>query len=658
MCGFAGLILSPRGAVDASVLEEVLRRLAHRGPDDSGWLEWGPRGLRGGRELAASGATDAELVLLHRRLSILDLSSAGRQPMTTPDGRLSIVFNGEIYNFVELRAELERLGERFHSGCDTEVLLAAFARWGRGALERLVGMFAFAVLDTGTRTVFLARDPFGIKPLYYTRWAHGLAFASQIGALLALPGVDRAACAQRVYDYLRFGITDNGGETFFAGIRQLPAGHLLELPLDGRREPEPEPEPYWRPRVDSTLELSFAEAAERVRELFLESVRLHLRSDVPVGAALSGGIDSSSIALVMRELAGPGLELHAFSYLSDDPPLSEERWIRIASRAAAATTHTVTPTLADLPAGLDEAIEAHEEPFESTTMCVQLRVARLAREAGIKVVLNGQGADELLGGYSIALTARLASLVRQGRWLEAGRFLRRLRDLPQDRSLRGLARAEGLVVPSALRPLARKLLAGPLVPPWLDSAWAERNGVVAKSPWAASGRHVLRERLILDVTETKLPMLLRYEDRNWMAHSIECRVPFVTPQLGSFLLSLPESYLVAPDGTRKAVFRAAMRGLVPDEILDRKDKIGFLTPERLWLLELREWVDGIYRSDAATRVSAIDVPALRADWERAARAGPAAVDARFWRCLSLIRWADLFDVSFDRPGDQRSRLSA
>ncbi len=643
MCGFAGLALSKPGVVEAPLLRELLRRLAHRGPDDSGWLAAGPEGLRAGRRV--DGDLAGEAILLHQRLSILDLSPAGHQPMTTRDGRYSIVFNGEIYNYVELRAELEGLGERFSSGSDTEVLLAAYARWGAEALPRLTGMFAFAVLDRQQRRLFLARDPFGIKPLYYGRWRHGFAFASQIGALLALPGVGTGANPRRVHSYLRFGITDNGADTFFADVSQLPAGHSLEVSLNGPTAAEPVR--YWQPALNGTLDLSFSEAAARLRELFVESVRLHLRSDVPVGAALSGGIDSSSIAVVMRELGGPDLELHAFSYVSDDPPLSEERWIRLAGAAAGATVHAVTPAPSELVAGLDRAIEVHEEPFESMTMYVQLRVAQLAHEAGIKVVLNGQGADEVLGGYTISLTARLASLVRQGRWIEAALFLGRLRGQPVERSLRSLVRTEGLVVPSPLRGLARRMLAEPPMPAWLRAGWFEESGVTPPKPWAPKGRNILRERLALDLEQTRLPMLLRYEDRNWMAHSIECRVPFLTPRLVGFLLSLPEKYLVAPDGTRKAVFRAAMRGLAPDEILDRKDKIGYLTPERLWLLELRDWVEGILASPAAERALPLDPAAVRADWEAAVRGGPAAVESRFWRCLNFVRWVDRFDVSFD-----------
>jgi asparagine synthase (glutamine-hydrolysing) len=241
MCGIAGLTFERGGHADPGVLNCAMQRLAHRGPDDQGWLTFGREGVRRGRAAPEPAAVD--VALLHRRLSIIDLSSGGWQPMSTPDDRFHIIQNGEIYNYLELRAELERRGVRFRSSSDTEVLLAAYATWGADLLPRLVGMFAFAVLDVAERRLFLARDFFGIKPLYYARWQHGIAFASEIKALLAIPGVRREVHPQALYDYLRFGLTDHGPDTLFAAIRQVPPGHYLEVALDAATEPEPRR--YW-----------------------------------------------------------------------------------------------------------------------------------------------------------------------------------------------------------------------------------------------------------------------------------------------------------------------------------------------------------------------------------------------------------------------------
>jgi asparagine synthase (glutamine-hydrolysing) len=623
----------------------LLRLLEHRGPDDHGWLALSREGVRLGR--GHSCPSEAEVLLLHRRLSILDLTDAGWQPMGTPDGRHYIVFNGEIYNYLELRAELEVLGHVFRSRSDTEVLLHAYTEWGQQALSRLVGMFAFAILDTHARRLFLARDCFGIKPLYYTHATAAFAFASEIKALLELPGRSRRADPQRLFDYLRHGRTDHGGGTMFADVCQLPAAHYLEVSLD--RPGEVCPVRYWQVSLDEPLDVSLEAAAARLRELFLESIRLHLRSDVPVGAALSGGIDSSAIVTAMRQVE-PRLEIHTFSYVAEDPALSEERWVDVVGRGAGAVLHKVQPTPDELIAELDELIYQQEEPFGSTSIYAQHRVFRLAREAGITVMLDGQGADELLGGYRPYLAARLASLARQGRWTEASRFLVRAARQPGTGGIgRILLQTGSLLVPAGAQAQARRLAGKPLMPPWLNARWFAEHGVRPQIPHSNGMREVLHDQLHQTLVETSLPMLLRYEDRNSMAHSIESRVPFLTTPLVEFILRLPEEYLIAADGTSKNVFRRAMRGIVPDAVLQRRDKIGFATPEQAWLAKLRPWVDKTLAGEAARRIPALHGPGVQREWT-AVLQGRKPFDFRVWRWVNLIRWAERFGVTFgDEP---------
>jgi asparagine synthase (glutamine-hydrolysing) len=641
MCGIAGMVWA-EPAVPRACAADVLRLLAHRGPDDHGWLLLTPQGVHRGR--GDPGNVCAEAALLHRRLSILDLSDAGWQPMSTPDGRYHIVYNGEIYNYVELRRQLEGLGHVFRSRSDTEVLLAAYARWSRQALGRLLGMFAFAVLDSRARTLFLARDFFGIKPLYYTQLPGGFAFASEIKALLDLPGLKRAVNPHRLYDYLRFGLTDHGSQTLFAAVRQLPAAHCLEVALD--RPGEARPVRYWQVDLNDRLDLSLDEASRRLRELFVENVRLHLRSDVPVGAALSGGIDSSAIVTAMRHLE-PRLDLHAFSYVADDAAVSEERWIDTAAAAARAVVHKVQPAAADMVADLDRLVYQQDEPFGSTSIYAQDRVFRLAREAGVTVMLDGQGADELLGGYRPYLAARLASLLRQGRLGRAYGFVRRAARLPGSGGWkRLLAHAGSLALPPCLKGWALRLAGRGRLPAWLNGTWLASHGVRARPRRAApAAAEVLRQELRQSVVETSLPMLLRYEDRNSMAHSIESRVPFLTVPLVDFVLRLPEEHLIGRDGTSKNVFRLAMRGLVPDAVLDRKDKIGFATPEQRWLGVLGPWVDKTLRSDAAHQIPALHAAEMRREWQEI-QEGRQPFDFRVWRWVNLIRWAERFAVTF------------
>jgi asparagine synthase (glutamine-hydrolysing) len=636
MCGIAGITRTSHG--DVSWITSALDRLRHRGQDDAGWLVRSEAGLERGRD---GRHLSGDLALMHRRLAIIDLTELGWQPMSSHDGRFEVVFNGEIYNFLELRDELRLLGHDFHSESDTEVLLAAWQRWGTTCLNRFVGMFAFALLDSLANRLFLVRDFFGIKPLYYCRWDDGIGFASEIPSLLELPGVSRRANPDRVYQYLRFGVTDHADQTMFADVSQLPAAHYLEVDLASDQVSRPVR--YWTPGTFEPSTLSFQAAAERVRELFLESVRMHLRSDVPVGAALSGGIDSSAIVMAMRYLE-PDLEIHAFSYIADDPNLSEERWVDLVGAASGAQVHKLKPSPFELIEDLDHLVRVQGEPFGSTSIYAQYRVFQLAQRAGIKVMLDGQGADELLGGYPLYSGARFASLVRQGSWSNAVSFLRAASGKPG----RGGLWRSGLsfLIPEKLQPFAWRLIGRDLNADWLNSGYFEAHEVVPARFRVHQENQVLRAELIHSVIEGNLPMLLRFEDRNSMAYSLESRVPFLTPAFADLLLSLPESYLIAPDGTTKAVFRAAMRGIVPDAVLDRQDKIGFVTPEHGWVEKMGTWLNDLIQSDAAKCTKALNIEVVKRDMN-AFLQGHRSLDSHMWRWMNLIAWTRAFDVDFD-----------
>jgi asparagine synthase (glutamine-hydrolysing) len=309
--------------------------------------------------------------------------------------------------------------------------------------------------------------------------------------------------------------------------------------------------------------------------------------------------------------------------------------------AARVIPHVVRPTPEELVADLDALIAAQDEPFGSTSIYAQYRVFALAKQAGIKVMLDGQGADELLAGYRPFLATALAGHVRQGRWLAAVRLIDGARRLP-GMDLPGLcARTAALLVPSAAQAPLRRVIGRDEVPTWLDGAWFRDRGVDTRK--RAHGTSGLRAELRDGLVEATLPALLRYEDRSSMAHSIESRVPFLTPRFADLVLGLPEDHLIAGDGTTKAAFRAAMRGLVPDAILDRKDKIGFATPERRWLTALAPWVDRLLAGEVARALPVLHVHRVTAEW-RAVRDGRGAFDFRIWRWLNLIRWVELRGV--------------
>jgi len=640
MCGIAGFVFR-KGEAHRPPVSAILDQLRHRGPDDQGYSAYSEGSTTFGRDWADPGG-DPEVIFLHRRLSILDLSQAGSQPMGTKDGRYFITFNGEIYNYLELRDELEHLGHKFESRCDTEVLLAAYAAWGHESLRKLVGMFAFAILDTVQRTLFLARDFFGIKPLYYACADNSLVFASELKTLLEFGGVSRQVNANRLFSYLRRGICDFGAETLLADVLQLPPAHCLEVALD--RDWESRPVCYWEPATKCRDDLSFEQAAEQLRALFLKSVALHLRSDVPVGSALSGGIDSSSIVMAMRHLE-PGIDLHTFSYIADDDRLNEEKWVDIVGQAAGSHAHKVRPAAAELVADFDQLSYMQDMPSASTSLYAQYCVFRAARQAGIKVMLDGQGADEMLGGYSYFRGARLASLVRQMRWREAAAFLSQVSRFPDTSTFLLLQDALDHLLPALAQVPLRKLVGKDLAPSWLNLSWFHRKGVVPHlNRQGYKSSQVLQEKLRREIVE-HLPSLLRYEDRNSMAFSIESRVPFLTPELVDFVLSLPEQYIIAPDGTSKAVFRCAMRGIVPDSILDRKDKIGFATPERTWLSAASVWIQQQFDADVAAEIPAVRLDVVSRDWQEI-RQGQRTFSSAVWRCLNLIAWTKRFQIQY------------
>jgi asparagine synthase (glutamine-hydrolysing) len=477
--------------------------------------------------------------------------------------------------------------------------------------------------------VHLARDPFGIKPLYYATWAGGLAFASEIKALLELPQVSRRADPQGVYDYLYQGLVDHDEHTMFADVRQLPPGSYVSVAVATAR-PGPV-QRYWQPQPLERTSLSFRGAVDELRELFLDSIRLHLRSDVPVGAALSGGVDSSSIVAAMRQVAGADLDLRTFSFVADEEAIDESRWANLVAEAAGAQRHLVHVETDEFIRDLDHLIRVQDQPFASTSIYAQHRVMQAARASGVTVMLDGQGADELFAGYRVYARNRVHGQLRRGKVSAAVRLARSTAALPGGESANKAL--VGAAVPGQVR-ATRQLLRNARAGLKERDAWFVDNHVA----WSVSMRpRDLRKLLVDHVTTSSLPALLRYEDRNSMAFSIESRVPFLTVPLAEFAMSMPDEYLVDDEGRGKAVLREAMRGITPDPILDRRDKIGFATPEASWLTAIRPWITTAMASDARRRI-----PLAWAAGEDAVPFG----DPRLWRWVNLVRWTEIFEVEY------------
>jgi asparagine synthase (glutamine-hydrolysing) len=654
MCGIAGFCAKSGAVVDVDSLARAVRAIRHRGPDDEGFVLLdtiaGTAAIAGGPDsdpalhlpAVTSVARGAWSVGLgHRRLSIIDLSPAGHQPMRSDDGLCWITFNGEIYNYLELRGELEALGAVFHSSSDTEVLLAAYRHWGEGMLPRLEGMFAFAIADLATRSLFLARDPLGIKPLYIAETGTGFAFASEIKAILEFPGVSRQVDSAELFRFLRFGIIDGGSATMFRQVRQLPGGRSLRLSLDsssGAREST-----FWRLPMDRRLDVSAEEASRELRRLLQRSVRLHMRSDVPVGACLSGGVDSSAITQMMRDVLGPGVPFHTFSYVADDPRISELAYVELVSKAVGSTSHTTVPGPADLARDFDTMVLAQDHPIGGTSIYAQYRVFKLAHEAGIKVMLDGQGSDEFFGGYNTAVSAQLGALLARGRPMDALRLARAGSFTAEGARRRIILSALGRLLPPQLGAAAMSLVGERIFPEWVDKQWFRSRGLETLPRPQGRGRNALRDELAAFTEELSLPQLLRFEDRNSMHFSIESRVPFCLPSIAEFAFSIPPELLISADGTTKAVLRDAIRGLVPEAVLQRP-KVGFGTPERSWLAAQAPWVAAQLSSANKSNMPFLEPEVLRR--VAAATGGGGGSPSTIWRALALVRWANLFEAEF------------
>lgn len=596
--------------------------LEHRGPDD-----------HGSETLTVAGSVVA---LGHTRLSIIDLSSAGHQPMHSFDDRYIIVFNGEIYNYKELREELTSYGHCFRTNTDTEVLLASWAHWGEDCLPRFQGMFAFAILDREVMTLTCVRDAFGVKPLYYALEGEEFLFASEVSAIKALKRQPLNLDWQRAYEYLAFGDYDSGPRTFLEGVSHLLPGHLLRLDLHSGVLAAPQL--WWAPSIVERKDLSFEQAAERVRETFLTSMRLHLRSDVPLGVALSGGIDSSAVVCAMRHLE-PDLPIHTFSYIAQGSKVSEEVWVDRVNAHVQAVPHKVIVSAAELAIDLDDMIRSQGEPFGSTSIYAQYRVFKLAREQGVTVTLDGQGADEMLAGYIGYPGQRIRSLVETGHFVQALGFLDKWSKWPGRSRMLGAKYAASEMVDGWVYKALRGLGGREDTKSWINYVPLQDQGIARIYPRqrpdrTASGRRVVSE-LAFALTRRGLPSLLRHGDRNSMRFSVESRVPFLTLNMVDLMLSLPESYLISQNGETKRVFRAAMRGIVPDDVLDRRDKIGFETPEHEWMVSMADMIRGWLRVDLG--LPFLNQAEILREFEQML-SGERRFSWQVWRWINFSRW--------------------
>jgi asparagine synthase (glutamine-hydrolysing) len=668
MCGIAVLFEPTAPAWLPSVAQNMTRLVRHRGPDGEGLVcfrahDHGPLVVRTGETPAdlerinpdnhpsfpIQEITSVSLALGHRRLSILDLSPAGHQPMDDRSHECWITFNGEIYNYAELRDELIALGHSFRSGTDTEVVLAAYRQWGTACLHHFNGMFAFVLFDRRDRRLFAARDRFGVKPLYF--WITpqgGLALASEIKQFTVHPGWRAQINGQRAYEYLHWGISDHTSETLFAKVSQFRGGEVLDVQLDELaricRTSAPLPLSRWYRVKPAAFEGTLSEAGQRFRELLEDSVRLRLRADVPVGSCLSGGLDSSSIVCVMRQLLGeePMHRQKAFSAYSDVARFDERAFIATVAQTTGADARHVVPDPAELLRIVELITWHQDEPFGSTSIFAQWKVFELARSADVTVMLDGQGADETLGGYQSYFGPHLTGLLARGHWVRFLRERRLIREIYPQLRINPLRLLANGLIPASAADLLRQLRGHATSrPSFLDM------GRLRAAPWvphreAVNLRHPVQSLSTAQLVSLNLPMLLHWEDRDSMAHGVEARLPFLDYRLVEFALGLPDDFKLR-DGWTKRVLREGMQGVLPESVRQRRDKLGFATAEEIWMRErhpeqflqlLRQAVDasdGLLTPDALRKAQRI-------------LDGAEPFSALLWRFINFGIWLRKFAV--------------
>jgi asparagine synthase (glutamine-hydrolysing) len=601
MCGIAGQLQLSGGTADRDLILRMSDLLKHRGPDGDGTY------------------IDGTIGLAHRRLAIIDLSEEGRQPMTNEDGTLWLVFNGEIYNYRELMEELIAHGHQFRSRTDSEVILHAYEEWGTGCLQRFNGMWAFALWDGRRRELFCARDRLGIKPFYYARTGDSFLFASEIKALRVHPEVGRHPNEKMVSAFLAWGLADHTDQTMFDGVLQLLPAHYMIVGENGIVEHAA----FWEVTVNPALE-SEPDSDEHLSRAFLslleDAVDLHLRSDVPVGTCLSGGLDSSTLTvLINRALhrSSPGKEpqrQNTFSACFEDKRCDESTYIDIVVESTGVRSHRVYPAADAIWADIERLLYINDEPFAALTLYSQYCVMRLARDE-VKVVLDGQGADELLAGYIAYQYCHIRELVRGFHILRAAR-----------ETLGTLRHHSDFLSYTLTQLFARK---------------KHRSLIRMEGSRTPRYRGTLSEVLETDLMRANLPYLLHWEDRTSMAFSIEARVPFLDYRVVEFLASLPVDQKIR-GGVTKFVLRKAIRGLVPEVIRCRMDKKGFATPEEVWMQgDMSEKVLEILSSEAFKSRPYWDADAV-AESYKAFLQGNMPYSSEIWRIVCCELWLRRF----------------
>lgn len=527
-----------------NLTDSVIDSVAHRGPDGRGWNEFT--------------SSDGPVILAHRRLAIVDLSADGHQPMPAQNGRYWVTYNGEIYNYLEVREELKKLGHQFKTHSDTEVLLKSYIEWGKDCLHHFNGMFAFVIWDNDEKKFFAARDRFGVKPLYYYQQDNKIAFASEIKQFKQFPNWQSVLDQDAANDYLRLGYCDHQQQTLYKNVFQVLPGYYIESQSASHTLSQ------WynlENQIQYPLKLKDEDAIEQFKTLFADAIRLRLRSDVSVGACLSGGLDSSSIVSTISHIQGPNTKIHTFSSIFPGHKVDESHYIKELVSEKKLTAKMNIPKVEEFLAVLDTMLYHQDLPFSGTSIFAQWKTFESAKVSGVTVLLDGQGADESLLGYPGMLNGIIFDYLTKLKFASLYQFINWQSQYNNQSAKNTMLLGLEQRFPDFYIRLLK--FAGKNVKQRIINSQSDINGVA------------------LFHFYNNLQTLLRYEDRNSMAHSRESRLPFLDYRLVEFILSLPINQRFRQCET-KWILRKSMQGININSIIKRKDKIGFATPEQKW----------------------------------------------------------------------------
>lgn len=615
MCGISAVVNTRNEPVEHQLIRKMNASIAHRGPDNDGVY------------------TKANFGFGHRRLSIMDTSHLCHQPFKYKD--YIIIYNGEIYNHLEIKNDLLKLGYAFTTSGDTEIVLAAYDKWGEQCVTHFEGMWAFVIYDPAKNILFGSRDRFGQKPFHYGEFNSYFIIASEVKQFTYVPGFKASLNHKVAFNFLNYGALNYSDDTMFEGVRSLPSGHNLHYDLSTHRYNITQW--YFFPERKNTR-IGIDEAADGFRKLLEKSVDLRLGTDARIGACLSGGLDSSSIACIVDNLVKGKENFVTLSICWDEKSIDEQEYIdAVSDQTSSAINEKIFPDLNDLNQGniLEKVIYHQDQPIRTASHFAQYKLYEAAGQRGLRVVLDGQGADEYLGGYGIFNWYHMHGLFKESRFISLSKewnAMYRSSDLRHYQIFKNL-----------LYMTYRQN--SPVMAPFINPDWGkeliEENPMLPPNQARLSAKSLSYHQLF----NASLPYQLHSADRNSMCHAVESRLPFLDHQLVEYCYLLPDILKISA-GKSKIVLREAMKGILPEKIRDRTTKLGFPAPERTWMYNNAKWIANELDANVFELKDFITPSVIKNDFIEFARSGKGHQD-HFFRILTFTRWAKIFGVTIN-----------